>query len=93
MAAYGRCACQETTFRHARLQADRSKVQNALHAKDHIAQPAEGPGKGRQDRSVEAVRPVSQATGIREFRGIRMINSRRENANIFVALSARYFSL
>lgn len=74
MAAHERRACRETTLCHAGLQADRSKVQNALHAKDHIAQSAEESGKGRQDRSVEAVCPVSQATGFREFRRIRMIN-------------------
>lgn len=93
MAAYERRACQETTLRHAGLQADRSKVQNALHAKDYIAQSAEESRKGCQDRSVEAVRSVSQATGLREFRRIRMINPSRKNANIFVALLAQYYPL
>lgn len=93
MAAYERRACQETTLRHAGLQADRSKVQNALHAKDYIAQSAEGSKKGCQDRFVKAIRSISQATGLREFRTIRMISSRQENANIFVALLAQYYPL
>lgn len=67
MAANGRRACREATLRHAGLQADRSKVQNAVHAKNHITQPAEGPEEGRPDRFVEPVRPATQATGFREF--------------------------
>ena len=74
MAANGCRARQETTLRHAGLQANRSKVQNAIHAKDHITQPAKGPGEGCQDHFVKAVRSTAQATGFREFSGVRIID-------------------
>lgn len=75
MAAHGRRARQETALRHAGLQANRSKVQNAVHTEDHIAQPAEGSREGRQDRFVETARSASQATGFRGFRRVRVTNS------------------
>jgi len=85
-------AKQEAVLHHARLQTDRLEVQNTLQAKEYTALPAEGHGKGGQDRSAEAVRRASRKAGFRGFRGILM-NDPNDNRGRWEETRVTVFSL